>query len=255
VGAGRVLRCDFRDREGQVVRSPVATAVCDHHHWMVSSPSLSLCVPVALGPRRPERGITTLPVPLEPHPILLPPAIEQIHALGRRILALTQHIHRLPPPPPRLAEQPDRSLHLRPPAFPPDPDPHRHLPLLIRSQQQAHLPPPPWLPPTARPDLTHRLRHPGQALPPGGINDQRAAPRDEPLHKDGPEPSGPEHLLREDAAQGSVRPMGAQERYTPPARPRVAIESSNEVHCHGRGYSRVDGVHNTHILLRFLTPA
>ena len=198
-------------------------AVCDHHHWMFYAPSCSLCMPIAMGPVRPERLSTTRAGTLEPHPRVPLPAIYPIEHCRRRLPTVRQDLGGLEPPAPGLTEQPDGARHFRRTTLAPEPDPHRHLPLAVRSHQQHNLHAPDRLPRTTRPYPPHRLRHPGKALSPGIITHQRAARRNEPLHKEVPEPSRPGHLLRENAAQGIGRHVSAQERYTHTTRPCVAI--------------------------------
>ena len=84
-----ILSFDFTGSECQIVRSPVAAPVFDAQDWMGDAPYFSSRMSIPLRPRRPQGLVTTRAVPLEPHPILPPPASQQIQDLGSRIPALT----------------------------------------------------------------------------------------------------------------------------------------------------------------------
>jgi hypothetical protein len=99
---------DLTRWEGQIVRPPVAAAVFDPHDRRGDAAEVSLRMPIAMGPRRPERMGTNLAVPLESPHLVPPPAVKQIENLPGRIPALTPHLRGLQPPAPRLPPPPDR---------------------------------------------------------------------------------------------------------------------------------------------------
>src|SRR5215210_4359522 len=70
-----IRRVNFTRCEREIIRPPVAAAVCDHQDRMAAASYFSLGVSIAMGPGRPERLLTELAVTFESHHISPPPPL------------------------------------------------------------------------------------------------------------------------------------------------------------------------------------